>query len=506
LPINFRQALSNVVQKKGRLALTIVTLTLAVSAFMGVYAVFDNLNKVLGGIYDAYGFEIQVTPAQLQNFDQIKALLQSNVSGIQDVYPAVGLSIPVEGYKDTQLGTNQLGVLGIDPRTDAFKLNLQAGTAWKDNPERPGIVITSSVADKLKKKLGDKLVVLFGGKKTELEIIGIDRFAFDQAFMEWHALARLGSIGLNAPIPNRYTLPVQVAGYSGSMPGGQVIVVGFDTQVGAFLTFASGSLFIPGQAGIIISQDMAAKGGYRVGDRLNLSVGSNTKDYPITGIFSLPPQMTAQGSPSEIAGMYWEDLAALEGRSLAGEPAPNTLLVRLTNSNATVAQVDEVVKAISKLLVDHGITATFVNQVEQAQQTAQQVLSMGVIFNMTALVMAAVGAIGLLSSLSMSVFERQKEIGVMRSIGAGSGTIAGQFLVEGILVGIIAWLVGVPLSYLFGQGLMKALPFGSFIKFTYSPSGLLIGLIGMIVIATISSLWPSINAARKTVSDILRYQ
>jgi len=49
------------------------------------------------------------------------------------------------------------------------------------------------------------------------------------------------------------------------------------------------------------------------------------------------------------------------------------------------------------------------------------------------------------------------------------------------------------------------LPFG-FIKFSFPLLGLVIGLVGMMVIATIASLWPSISAARKTVSDILRYQ
>jgi putative ABC transport system permease protein len=177
----------------------------------------------------------------------------------------------------------------------------------------------------------------------------------------------------------------------------------------------------------------------------------------------------------------------------------------MKNPKVTGAEVDTIMKAITKLLLDHGIAASYVNQVKSAEQSAQQVLSIGAIFNMTAFIMAAVGAIGLLSTLSMSVFERQKEIGVMRSIGAGSGTIAGQFLFEGILVGCIAWLIGLPLSYLFGIGLMKALPF-SFIKFEFPIAGLVIGLVGMLVIATIASLWPSISAARKTVSDILRYQ
>jgi putative ABC transport system permease protein len=119
--------------------------------------------------------------------------------------------------------------------------------------------------------------------------------------------------------------------------------------------------------------------------------------------------------------------------------------------------------------------------------------------------MAAVGAIGLLATLSMAVFERQKEIGVMRSIGAGSITVAGQFLIEGILVGVISWLIGVPLSYLLSRVLADALPFGV-TDIDYPAVAVVIGLVGMITVATISSLWPSINAARKTVSEIIRYQ
>ncbi len=119
--------------------------------------------------------------------------------------------------------------------------------------------------------------------------------------------------------------------------------------------------------------------------------------------------------------------------------------------------------------------------------------------------MAAVGAIGLLSTLSMSVFERQKEIGVMRSIEASSVKVISQFLVEGILVGITAWVVAVPLSYLLGIGLVGMMPSG--IKdIGYDPISLVYGLIGMIVIATIASIWPALSAARKTVSEIIRYQ
>ena len=116
---------------------------------------------------------------------------------------------------------------------------------------------------------------------------------------------------------------------------------------------------------------------------------------------------------------------------------------------------------------------------------------------------ASSNVLSLLAALSMAVFERQKEIGVMRSIGASSATIAGQFLTEGNVIGILAWVAGVPLAFLVAAGLGAML---SFDVGGVPPSTLVIGLVGMIVIATISSLWPSLSAARKTVAEILRYQ
>jgi putative ABC transport system permease protein len=505
LPITIRQALSNVNRKKGRLMLTGITLTLAVAAFMAVFGIFFSLNEIIASFYENTGYQISVTPSEGQNFEQLRAVILDQATDVQDVFPAVQLTVDVEGYANSQFGSSQVIVAGFDPTSDALDLNLEAGTAWEGNPNREGIVLTSSLAQAIDKQAGEKMVIEVAGHKVELEIIGIAEVPVDQGFMEWRQLARLAGLTQGAPTPNQYALPVQVEGYNGTLPGGQAVAVGFDEQISAFLSFDSGVSFTPGQPEVIISTDMAAMGEYQVGDELTLGLASNTGIYPIVGVFEAPPQMAAGGAPPDVIGIFWKDLAALEGRDLTGEPTPNALLVQMEAEDPTADQVDETIDQVSDLLLDQGITATFINQIAQAEESAQQILSIGTIFTVTALVMAAVGAIGLLATLSMAVFERQKEIGVMRSIGAGSMTVAGQFLVEGILVGIIAWIVGAPLSYLLSQTLAAALPFGV-TDIGYPPISLVIGLVGILVIATISSLWPSISAARKTVSEIIRYQ
>ena len=385
LPTNTKQAITNVTRKKGRLVLTWLTLTLAVAGFMGIFAMFASFSVLIGGVFDAFGFEVSVTPNERQDFEQVRTLILEGVAGIEEVHPGVALAVELEGYVNPDFETGQLPMFGFDPATDSLNLDLEAGTAWRDDPLREGIVLSRGVAKQIGKDAGDTLVLVAQGQSAEFEIIGVATFTFDQGFMEWRALARL--------------------------------------------------------------------------------VGSTLA---------------------------------------SGDPAPTSMLVQTTGADPSADEVDAIIDEIDKILLSNGIAAAQVNQVKFAEDIAKLIALFGLIFESAAIVMAAVGAIGLLSTLSMSVFERQREIGVMRSIGASSFTVAGQFLTEGMLVGISAWIVAAPLSYLLFVGLVSSLDVG--FEVGYEPIALVIGFAGMIVITALASLGPSLGAARRTVSAILRYQ
>jgi putative ABC transport system permease protein len=178
----------------------------------------------------------------------------------------------------------------------------------------------------------------------------------------------------------------------------------------------------------------------------------------------------------------------------------------MEDRDPTARQAEDVINDINEVLLAKGITADFTNWPDFNDVISGFLLAFQVILYLAAGLIAAVGALGLLTSLSMSVFERQKEIGVMRSVGASSGAVATQFLIEGLVIGIAAWIIGVPISYVLKEGLVQALNFQDTFEIGYPPITLVIGLVGMIVIVTLASLVPSLAAARKTVSDILRYQ
>jgi ABC-type antimicrobial peptide transport system permease subunit len=317
--------------------------------------------------------------------------------------------------------------------------------------------------------------------------------------MRWQDVSRLGGLVADAPEPNRYLTTLTV-------DGTPTTAIGLNEQARPFITFAEGDFFTIGEPGAIISVELAEARGYAVGDSLELAADDNTLSAPITGIFFIPPQLRQPDQPDQVIGLYWEDLAALEGRSLAGEPVPNTLQIVLEQPDPAAAQVADKISAINDVLLANGINAVYTNWVESGEQITQILDTAGIILNTAAMLIGAVGAIGLLSTLSMSVFERQREIGVMRSIGASSRSIAVQFLTEGLITGVIAWVIGIPLSYGLYRLLIDQFGFTGVPGIAYPPRALVVGIISTLLIATVASLWPSAAAARKTVSNILRYQ
>jgi putative ABC transport system permease protein len=127
---------------------------------------------------------------------------------------------------------------------------------------------------------------------------------------------------------------------------------------------------------------------------------------------------------------------------------------------------------------------------------------------MTALA-AAVGSIGLMTTMTTSVVERRREIGVMRAVGASSPAVAGIFVGEGTLLGILIWLLAVPLSYPAARAISDGVgyPFmGAPLDFRYSTGGGAIWLAIVVPLSMLASLWPALQATRVSVQEMLAYE
>jgi putative ABC transport system permease protein len=132
-----------------------------------------------------------------------------------------------------------------------------------------------------------------------------------------------------------------------------------------------------------------------------------------------------------------------------------------------------------------------------------------VILLIMAFLMAIVGALGLMGTMSINVLERKREIGVMRAIGASDGAVLRIFVVEGVIIGLLSWIGGIvisqPMSRLISRQVGMAfleLP----LDFKYNWLGPLYWLLIVLFISAVASLLPAFNAARLSVRETIAYE
>ena len=157
-----------------------------------------------------------------------------------------------------------------------------------------------------------------------------------------------------------------------------------------------------------------------------------------------------------------------------------------------------------------GMSVGFVSTVEESRAGIAVLFDILITLLMSmAVLLGTVGGVGLMGTMLLNVLERMREIGVMRAIGASSEAILQIFIVEGVLIGIISWLLGtilaLPLGRLLSDAMGAQLPFGS-LSYTFSLSGVGIWFVLAILLSIAASYFPAQNAARLTVREVLSYQ
>ncbi len=157
------------------------------------------------------------------------------------------------------------------------------------------------------------------------------------------------------------------------------------------------------------------------------------RDWTIVGLVEAGPQALAYTSRAT--------LDALAGNELA-----TSLVLRLERPDSPVALLDAV-RQLRESFTEAGIgVAASQSQAENRRVIEDHLLMVVDFLGAMGLVMIAVGAMGLASTMGLAVLERRREIGVLRAIGARNGAILAMVQVEGLTLVGLAWLTSLPLA------------------------------------------------------------
>ncbi len=251
---------------------------------------------------------------------------------------------------------------------------------------------------------------------------------------------------------------------------------------------------------IVMNQKLAADMGVQLGDQIELDYGGNRKStWTIVGlVFDI-----GVGGGQNTAFARQELLNADIHQAGRG-----TVALIKTNSNTRATQ-DAVKKYMENYFAQQKIDVILASGQKENEELSGVIWGLvgGLLQTMTLLV-AIVGSIGLSGTLSINVMERKREIGVMRAVGASSNDIAFIFMGEGLMLGILSWLLAIPLSMIGAQYFVQVL--GDALKFPffyiYSYEGVAWWLAIIVVLSLVASWLPARSATQISVQQSLAYE
>ncbi len=375
-------SLRNTFRRKGRLALTLSTLTLAGAIFIAVFSVRASLFGELDAVMDDLNYDVEVDFNRSYRVTQLEreALRVPGVAGAE----AWGFAIANRQRSD---GTESesVRILAAPSTTGMVQPTIQRGR-WLRPEDRGAIVVTSDFLQaEPDLDVGDEISLRIGKRRTAWRIVGV-----------------AGRIG----VPFAYANYRHFARLTGSM----------------------------GYAGVLVLQT----------DR--------------------------------------------------HDPAFQAQVAR---------RVEERFKRVGLQ-----VAATMTS----GQIRATNIFQFNVLFAfllIMAILVAVVGGLGLMGTMSLNVFERIREIGVMRAIGASDGAVLRVVIVESIIIGLLSWVLGTILALPLSKILSDAVGVAFIQKplmFTFSLGGVVVWLIVAIIVAALASFLPARNASRLTVREVLAYE
>jgi len=254
--------------------------------------------------------------------------------------------------------------------------------------------------------------------------------------------------------------------------------------------------FVSERTACVISKDLADKLNLKIGDRITLlgDIYPVTLDLKLVGIYT---------DPDATASLFfnWEYLRDL-------------LPVGRRNNISTVAILADSAAAVPG--VARTIDAMFENSSPptKTESEAQFALSfVSLLGNIKLFLIAICAAVTFTillvsgNTMAMSVRERIKEVGVLKTLGFNNDAILGIIIGEAITISLIGGVIGLMLAAILSVGVGNAagdtLP--QLHDMNVTPMTGLIGIGVAAFIGLISSFVPAWNAARTNILDSLRY-
>jgi ABC-type antimicrobial peptide transport system permease subunit len=244
-----------------------------------------------------------------------------------------------------------------------------------------------------------------------------------------------------------------------------------------------------GASGAFTTDSYASKHHLRLGSSLSMTTPTGARvPLVVRGIFK-PPNGGSPFGVVTISAATWDRLY---------QPPQNLYtFVRMTGGETAANQA-----ALSRRL------ASFPNAKVQTRQKFidNQISGLTQVLNILYVLLALsiiVSLFGIVNTLVLSVFERTREIGMLRAVGTTRRQVRRMIRHESVITALIGSVIGIALGIAFGALLAARV---SFIAFTIPISSLIAFLIAAWIVGLVAAIFPARRASRLQPLQALAYE
>jgi putative ABC transport system permease protein len=244
-----------------------------------------------------------------------------------------------------------------------------------------------------------------------------------------------------------------------------------------------------GADGAFTTDSYASTHHLHVGSPLTITTPTGTRArFTVRGIFK-PPAGGSPFGPVTISAARWD--------TLFQQPQNLFTFVKMRGGET----------AANRAALDRALTQ-FPNAKVQTRQTFidNQISGLTQVLNILYVLLAlsiVVSLFGIVNTLVLSVFERTREIGMLRALGTSRRQIRRMIRHESVITALIGSVIGIALGVVFGALLAARV---SFIAFAIPVGSLIVFVIAAWVVGVVAAIFPARRAARLQPLQALSYE
>ena len=252
----------------------------------------------------------------------------------------------------------------------------------------------------------------------------------------------------------------------------------------------AGSVSDLGEGELLVFEDTATSNGWRLGDTVEAEFArTGTQKLRIEGIYV----------DDRILGPYVVSMSTYEQNFVA---QLDFLVLAKTAPGASQgdgrAAADRVAEEFPSVKVE-----------DQAQYRASQAALIDQLFGLVAALLGLaiwIAAIGIVNTLALSIYERTREIGLLRAVGMGRRQVRSMIRWESVIIAVFGSLLGTAVGVFFGWAMVQALSDQGISELAIPGGQLLIYVLVAGAIGVLAALRPARKAARLDILQAIAHE